>query len=72
MSRLADGLAVVEGLKHREQAAVFLYEPRERVQIARSSSASEGFPRAEQRGRRPLRHVSWSPAYLASSSPVAE
>jgi hypothetical protein len=50
VARLADGLAVVQGLQHREQACMLLQAARQRVQHARAPMAAQRLPGGQRRG----------------------
>jgi hypothetical protein len=50
VARLADRLAVVQGLQHREQPCMLLQAARQRVQHARAPMAAERLPGGQRRG----------------------
>jgi len=72
VAALANGLTVVHGLEDRKKPGMFLYEPRECIEIARTGMRSQGAPwrRGSTRGANGRVHVG-STALRDFSQPLA-
>ena len=51
VAALADGLAVVHRLEHREPARMLLHLPRQRIQISRALMAAQSLPSGQSLAR---------------------